>query len=113
MAKLSPVETTGFSSLGRLRSFLRMTMFGLVPLLWFKAAAVEVDLSNVDFAANSLIGTELLTKAILLEQNKENWATSWLSGYSIKFLGCHHIRQVRFLEHSRIALTSNYILNPP
>ena len=52
-----------------------------------------------DLAADSELGMKVLSKARRLEneeaeaEEEENDIT-WVSGYSLKFQGCHHIRQV-------------------
>lgn len=57
----------------------------------------SIDLSDTDLRADSSIGMNLLSKARRLDEGGENGydhVDTWLSGYSIKFLGCHHIQQV-------------------
>lgn len=47
--------------------------------------------------ADSNFGMDLLSKARRVEENNNNQAqdvdTTWISGYSLKFQGCHHISQ--------------------
>lgn len=42
--------------------------------------------------ANSPLGRKLISAARQVEGNS-NWDMSWVSGYSIKFEGCHHVTQ--------------------
>jgi hypothetical protein len=56
--------------------------------------SIELNLADTDLPADSEIGMKLISKARKVEQNDDGGMT-WLSGYSIKFLGCHHIQQVR------------------
>lgn len=57
-----------------------------------------VTASAMDIPMNSVMGQHLLTKARKLEQNGDDNANqevdySWIAGYSMKFQGCHHIKQ--------------------
>ena len=46
--------------------------------------------------ADSALGQHLLSKATrVLEQNEDEMEMTWVSGYSLKFQGCHHVQQVR------------------
>lgn len=46
-----------------------------------------------DIKADSKLGTRLLSEARKLNNDDGEWTDTWLSGYSIKFQGCHHISQ--------------------
>lgn len=54
-------------------------------------AATKVDVASVDIKADSKIGHKLLSQARKLDQDEIDF--TWVSGYSIKFQGCHHISQ--------------------
>lgn len=43
--------------------------------------------------ADSEIGMKLLSQARQLEQEDEEVDMSWIVGYSLKFQGCHHVKQ--------------------
>lgn len=64
----------------------------------FKSAAVASFVAsaaafvpNGDIQADSKIGQKLMSKARALEQNGQN---TWMTGYSIKYLGCSSLIQV-------------------
>jgi hypothetical protein len=58
----------------------------------FGAASAAKDITpGASIAADSKMGTHLLSQARRLDDNNENF--QWVSGYSIKFQGCHHISQ--------------------
>jgi hypothetical protein len=46
-----------------------------------------------DIPADSTLGMKLLANARQLDQNNAAYESTWISGYSIKFQGCHHISQ--------------------
>jgi hypothetical protein len=54
-----------------------------------------VAVSAVDIAPGSAMGKNLISKARLLnnDQNQYQYDVSWLTSYSIKFQGCHSIKQ--------------------
>jgi hypothetical protein len=51
--------------------------------------AVELDMP-MEIKADSALGMRLLSEARSLEGD---WTHTWISGYSLKFEGCHHISQ--------------------
>lgn len=57
------------------------------------ASAAAVEISSVP--ADSKLGMNLLSKARRAEQNAEDGEAdvTWISGYALKFQGCHHISQ--------------------
>ena len=56
------------------------------------ASAAAVEISSVP--ADSKLGMNLLSKARRAEQDGEAEADmTWISGYALKFQGCHHISQ--------------------
>jgi len=57
-----------------------------------KRAKTSLDVSGTSIKADSKLGNNLLSKARKLNDNEEIDFT-WVSGYSIKFQGCHHINQ--------------------
>jgi hypothetical protein len=79
---------------------MKLSRFAVsVASLWSANAKYEsFPLAKSGLAAESKLGVSLLSKARLLEENgnneNQNVDTTWVSGYSLKFLGCHHIRQV-------------------
>lgn len=50
-----------------------------------------VAVSAID--TQSAMGQHLLQNARRLDQNAEEYSDAWISGYSIKFQGCHNIKQ--------------------
>ncbi len=77
----------------RLLCFLVSSTSIISVLSW-----AAIDLSDTDLPVTSSLGMRLMSKARRLEQNDESYSqvqTKWISGYSIKFLACHHIQQVR------------------
>jgi len=67
----------------------------LVSSIFMTAAAASVPASiekGASIKADSAMGMELLGKARKLEGDDEVDMT-WVTGYSIKFQGCHHISQ--------------------
>lgn len=58
---------------------------------FFSAAAASLPEISVD----SAMGQSLLSKARRLDQGEMDWNTeyAWISNYSVKFQGCHHIKQ--------------------
>ena len=71
----------------------------LVSLVASVASAAYHEVPLADIKADSKLGARLLSKARRAEQEEEeyNWdeemENRWISGYSIKFQGCHHISQ--------------------
>jgi hypothetical protein len=68
----------------------------------------SIDLADTNLPADSEIGIKLISKARRVEQN-DAYGTTWLSGYSIKFLGCHHVQQVRKKEIMNRRASKNLI----
>jgi len=62
----------------------------VVVLLAASASAMTPDSS---IPANSAAGKKLLNKARALDQNRDD--SSWMAGYSIKYMGCSSLIQVR------------------
>ena len=54
------------------------------------SASVELDMP-MEIKADSELGMRLLSEARNLENSE--WTHTWISGYSLKFEGCHHISQ--------------------
>jgi hypothetical protein len=67
-----------------------MMKFALCALLAASVAASSEMHQMVDIKADSAVGQKLLSEARLLSQTLD---TTWVSGYSLKFQGCHHISQ--------------------
>jgi hypothetical protein len=57
-----------------------------------KKALANMQVPLKDVKADSPLGAKLLSQARKLDQEEEEDFT-WVSGYSIKFQGCHHISQ--------------------
>ena len=61
------------------------------------SALLSVASAITEINSNSALGKNLLSKARKLEQNEEeqdfDQMAQWVSGYSVKFQGCHHIKQ--------------------
>lgn len=64
-----------------------ITLF--VTLAVAVTASVELDMP-MEINADSPLGMRLLSEARSLEGD---WTHTWISGYSLKFEGCHHISQ--------------------
>jgi hypothetical protein len=86
---------------------MKLSLAFFVASLWSATARyATIPLAKSGLAADSNLGMRLLSKSRMLEENEndaeDNNAenedqqvdTTWVSGYSLKFLGCHHIRQV-------------------
>jgi len=73
--------------------FLLAALFAAVATAKPLAAhsSKKVEMNNI--AADSKLGMDLLSKARRLEENDEEFDNTWVSGYSLKFQGCHHISQ--------------------
>ncbi len=59
-------------------------------------AAVDgsvINHSNGDVPVDSMAGRNLMQQARQVAENAQNVDTSFLSGYSVKFQGCHHVQQ--------------------
>jgi hypothetical protein len=55
----------------------------------------SVPIAKDGLAADSELGMQLLSKARRVEEADEEEAQmTWVSGYSIKFQGCHSVQQV-------------------
>jgi hypothetical protein len=57
------------------------------------ARANSVMLEMKDVKADSELGMKLLSHARQLDQANADYSDTWVSGYSLKFMGCHHISQ--------------------
>jgi hypothetical protein len=67
---------------------MQLTLVSLITL--FAAVAANVAEISVD----SVLGKDLLTKARRVEENdNDEFDATWVSGYAVKFQGCHHIKQ--------------------
>jgi hypothetical protein len=53
------------------------------------SASMELDMP-MEIQADSELGMRLLSEARELDGE---WTHTWISGYSLKFEGCHHISQ--------------------
>jgi len=65
-------------------------------MMKFSLAILAVTLSAAAaLSADSKAGRSLLSKARRLDQNEYDFEEefAWLTGYSVKFQGCHHIKQ--------------------
>jgi hypothetical protein len=58
------------------------------------ASFKSIQLAESGLAADSELGTKILSKARLLEEENDEVDMTWVSGYSLKFQGCHHVQQV-------------------
>mmetsp|Transcript_14429 Transcript_14429/g.21637 ORF Transcript_14429/g.21637 Transcript_14429/m.21637 type:complete len:379 (+) Transcript_14429:326-1462(+) len=63
----------------------------LIATLFTSAAAIEIS----EVKADSKFGMDLLSKSRRAEENDgdDEVDTTWISGYALKFQGCHHISQ--------------------
>jgi len=60
----------------------------------FGAASATPQIEITSMKADSKFGMSLLSKARKMEQNGEAEADyTWITDYSLKFIGCHHISQ--------------------
>lgn len=60
------------------------------------AAFLSVASAMTELKANSPLGQSLLSRARNLQNNNNNnaqFSDAWVANYSIKFQGCHHIKQ--------------------
>ena len=60
------------------------------------AAARSIELPKNGLAADSKFGMQVLSKARRLENEdaeEQEMDVTWVSGYSLKFQGCHHVQQ--------------------
>jgi hypothetical protein len=56
-------------------------------------ASVELGMP-MEIKADSPLGMRLLSEASVNEDRMlTDWKNTWISGYSLKFEGCHHISQ--------------------
>jgi hypothetical protein len=63
-----------------------------IVLVGCVSAQRMLDMPNI--AADSPLGMRLLSEARSLQNNNyDPYSHTWVSGYSIKFDGCHHISQ--------------------
>ena len=76
-----------------------------------------IPIANSGLAADSPMGRHVLSKARRVEEREGGQGVdmSWVSGYSLKFQGCHHVQQVSLKEWimhhcSRVFWTSSRIL---
>jgi hypothetical protein len=73
---------------------MKVSLAILVAALSSSATSAATTISSI--RADSKLGMSLLSKSRQVEQN-QNGAnevdTTWISGYSLKFQGCHHISQ--------------------
>jgi hypothetical protein len=61
-------------------------------MMFLTAAALFAASAAAELRSDSVAGQHLLTHARRLDQNAE-FSDAWVSGYSIKFQGCHNIKQ--------------------
>jgi hypothetical protein len=54
---------------------------------------LSVASAFIELPVNSPLGQRLLQQARRLDQTNAAYQQTWLANYSIKFLGCHHIKQ--------------------
>jgi hypothetical protein len=75
-------------------SFKSTTMMksALVALVALFSA---ISANAMEISANSALGMDLVSKARRLENDDDNnaFSATWVSGYAVKFQGCHHIKQ--------------------
>jgi hypothetical protein len=71
---------------------LFLALASLVAVASGKKTLTTKQVPLKDVKADSPLGAKLLSQARRLDQNEEEDFT-WVSGYSIKFQGCHHISQ--------------------
>lgn len=66
----------------------------IIKMKFFLAlsALLSVATAVTEISSDSVLGQHLITKARKLEEEYEENAY-WVSGYSVKFQGCHHIKQ--------------------
>jgi len=74
-----------------------LTMFPNIAIVALGLlATVEgsvINQNNGDIPVDSLAGRTLMENARRVVENGQNVDTSFLSGYSVKFQGCHHVQQ--------------------
>lgn len=60
----------------------------------------QIELPQNGLAADSALGMKVLSQARRLENNGEEAEVdmTWVSGYSLKFQGCHHLQQVSWCD---------------
>jgi hypothetical protein len=67
---------------------MKLTLVALVTLFASVAASVT------EISANSVLGKDLVHKARRVEEgDNDEFDATWVSGYAVKFQGCHHIKQ--------------------
>jgi hypothetical protein len=63
-------------------------------MMFYLAIAAIVAVANAELSSDSIMGRNLLSHARRLDQAAaEEFSDAWVSGYSIKFQGCHNIKQ--------------------
>jgi len=70
-----------------------VTFFAALVATVQASLPVELDMP-MEIKADSPLGMRLLSEAQHTEDRMlTDWKNTWLSGYSLKFEGCHHISQ--------------------
>jgi hypothetical protein len=67
----------------------------IVTLFVALAATVQASMElemPMEIKADSPLGMRLLSEATE-SRSLSDWTNTWISGYSLKFEGCHHISQ--------------------
>jgi hypothetical protein len=64
-------------------------------LTYVAASYISIPIAESGLAADSKLGMEVLSKARRVDEQQEGMDITWVSGYSLKFQGCHHVQQVR------------------
>lgn len=84
-----------------------MMMMKLLCLL----LTATTTISAVEITSDSAVGQKLLSKARRLN-NDNNYYTSWMTKYSLKFDGCHSVPQFEREEGMRSMLLAKFKMCP-
>ena len=70
--------------------------FGIfaTALTYVAASYRSIPIAESGIAADSELGMKVLSTARRVDE-QEGADITWVSGYSLKFQGCHHVQQVR------------------
>jgi hypothetical protein len=72
---------------------LSLAIFAMA-LTYVAASYISIPIAERGLAADSDLGMKILSKARRVDE-QEAVDITWVSGYSLKFQGCHHVQQVR------------------
>ena len=88
---------------------MRLSFAVFATAIWSVAASYKsVSIPETGIDADSALGRKLLSQARRVAGNddqNQQLDITWVSGYSLKFQGCHHIQQVSDFKAFKISGT--------